>query len=94
MPNTRKTAKSKVQIDADWLLGPEPIATAPRSRSWKSFVAFLALCSCVGAIACFWETWSQQVLRWQWERWLASEETDENTLAALVSLGDLVDNST
>jgi hypothetical protein len=94
MPNTRKTAKPKVQIDADWLLGPEPNATAPRSRSWKSFVAFLALCSCVGAIACFWETWSQQLLRWQWEQWLASEETDEDTLAALVSLGDLVDNST
>jgi hypothetical protein len=95
MPSNRKTSKPKIQIDADWLLGPEPKPTRPpRSRALKSFMTLLMLGSVVGVVACYWEPWSQQILRWQWERWLASDQTDDDTIAALVSLGDLVDNST
>jgi hypothetical protein len=95
MPSYRKAKTQKVQIDADWLLGPNTRVpkSAAKSIGFGSLLALLFLFSTVGVVACYWETWSQQLLRWQWERWLAAEETDEDTLAALIALGDRFENS-
>ncbi len=96
MPSFRKAKKPKVQIDADWLLGPDTPATpAPvRGSGLRTAFAILLLFSGVGAVAYYWEPASHQVLKWQWERWLHADETDEDTLAALIALGDTVDDST
>jgi hypothetical protein len=92
----RKARKPKAQIDADWLLGPSPEpARAPRSRRGaRSLVAVGILVAIVPMVAWNWESWSQSALRWQWERLLASEDTDEDTLAALVSIGESINGST
>jgi len=96
MPSFRKAKKPKIQIDADWLLGPDtPTTPAPaRGSSLRTAFAILLLFSGVGAVAYYWEPASRQVLKWQWERWLHADETDEDTLAALIALGDSVDDST
>jgi hypothetical protein len=95
MPSIRKVSKTKVQIDAQWLLGPStPSAPTPRRHVFGSILAILTLFAGVGAVAYYWESWSHQVLRWQWERNLAAQETDLDTIAALVSLADCVDNAT
>lgn len=95
MPSIRKVSKTKVQIDAQWLLGPSTAsAPSPRRHVFGSILAILTLFAGVGAVAYYWESWSQQVLRWQWERSLAAQETDLDTIAALVSLADCVDNAT
>jgi len=95
MPSFRKAKKPKVQIDADWLLGPDtPTAPAPvRGSSLRTAFAILLLFSGVGAVAYYWEPASRQVLKWQWEQWLHADETDEDTLAAMIALGDSVDDS-
>jgi hypothetical protein len=93
MPIIRRATKPKIQIDTEWLLGPDTVGARPqRARAViPSILAVAVLFAGVGAIALYWEAWSKQVLRWQWERALASDATDDETLATLVSLGHLAD---
>ncbi len=96
----QKSKPSKIQIDTEWLLGPAPKrpSSGPKRRApnresgptpARRFVSVAGLIGVIAVVGWQWETVSQQVLRWQWTRMLAADDTDAETIAALIALNNL-----
>lgn len=97
MVSRHPSKNQPVQIDTDWLLGPEPevqTSRKPNSRTEQPVkrtrwvgrsLSLLALLGTVGLVGGYWETASAQILTWQWQKILASSNNEE-AIATMVEM--------